>query len=240
MLSNYKKYTKESDYSYTLGVYSTIELLKRKKEQVIGVVFSTDSAANQGRKVAEDLCVRNKIPFEINDSLVSKLSLKDNTYAVGIFRKYTSELSPSANHLVLVNPSDTGNIGTITRTMLGFNFKNMAIIKPAVDIFDPKTIRASQGALFGVNFAYFNTFEEYKEIFNRVMYNFMTNGEISLAKLKPVKPCSLVFGNESSGLPPSFLNHGTSVQIDQTSEIDSLNLSIAAGIALHKMFSENR
>ena len=53
-----------------------------------------------------------------------------------------------ANHVVLVNPGDMGNMGTIIRTMLGFNYSNLAIIKPGVDVFDPRVIRASMGALF--------------------------------------------------------------------------------------------
>ena len=43
--------------------------------------------------------------------------------------------------MVLVNPSDMGNMGTIIRTMLGFNYVNLAIIRPGVDVFDPRVIR---------------------------------------------------------------------------------------------------
>ncbi len=43
---------------------------------------------------------------------------------------------------------------------------------------------------------------------------------------------SLVFGNESSGLPDEFLNYGQSIFIPHSNKIDSLNLSMALGITL--------
>ena len=43
---------------------------------------------------------------------------------------------------------------------------------------------------------------------------------------------SLVFGNESSGLPDEYLNYGQSIFIPHSHHIDSLNLSMALGITL--------
>ena len=47
------------------------------------------------------------------------------------------------------------------------------------------------------------------------------------------KNYSLVFGNESSGLPDEFLNYGQSIFIPHSDKIDSLNLSMALGITLY-------
>ena len=49
-----------------------------------------------------------------------------------------------------------------------------------------------------------------------------------------VKPFSLVFGNEATGLDDSFLSVGTSVIIAHSDRIDSLNLPIAASIAMYE------
>jgi TrmH family RNA methyltransferase len=67
--------------------------------------------------------------------------------------------------------------------MLGFNFKNLAIIKPAVDMFDPLVVRASMGAIFSINFEYFNSIEEYISKFSaHHLYPFMLNGKSSIEK----------------------------------------------------------
>lgn len=50
---------------------------------------------------------------------------------------------PPARHVVLHNPSDVGNVGTILRSALGFGFRDVAIIRPGVDPFDPRVLRAS-------------------------------------------------------------------------------------------------
>ena len=100
----------------------------------------------------EELEKRAKnIPVNINNKLIRYLSPKENCYAIAIFDKYNNNLDDNENHLVLVNPSNGGNLGTIIRSSLGFGIKNIAIIRPGVDMFNPKRIRASMGAIFGVN-----------------------------------------------------------------------------------------
>lgn len=64
---------------------------------------------------------------------------------MAIIRK-VNETILDGNHVVLVNPSNAGNLGTIIRSCIGFGVEDIAIILPAVDLFDPKTIRASMGA----------------------------------------------------------------------------------------------
>ncbi len=61
----------------------------------------------------------------------------------------------------------------------------------------------------------------------------MTNGEMLLHEAVFTSPYTLVFGSESSGLPEFYRKLGTSVTIPQTKAIDSLNLSVAIGIALY-------
>ena len=48
------------------------------------------------------------------------------------------------------------------------------------------------------------------------------------------EPFSLIFGNEATGLPASFASVGTPVRIDHGPDIDSLNLPIAASIAMYE------
>ena len=136
---------------------------------------------------------------------------------------------------MLVNPSNSGNMGTIIRTALGFGLNQIAIIRPAADIFDPKVVRASMGALFSTAFEYFGSFSGYQEANgSREIYPFMLNAETSLHDLRPEGQFSLVFGNEATGLPEEFAGIGTPVIIPHLKGIDSLNLPVAAGIAMYE------
>lgn len=231
----YKPYKKEADLSYTLGVFPTLELILNKKDYVREVILSRDGGENGGVKKLIGLCGKNDIPLNTDDKQIERLSPKENCYAIGIFNKYEQRLSENQNHIVLVNPSNTGNLGTIIRTMTGFGIKNLAIIKPGVDIMDPRVVRSSMGALFHISYQYFDTIRDYLDKCNNDIYTFMLKGAINLQDLELTgKPYSIVFGNESSGLTDDYLNYGSSIIIPHGREIDSLNLSIAVGIACYE------
>lgn len=121
--------------------------------------------------------------------------------------------------------------------MLGFDFQNLVIIKPATDIFNPKVIRASMGGIFQLHFQYFDKFEDYIAKFSHQIYPFMTDAKKELRSTKFQSPFALVFGSEASGLDNDFHHKGQSVFIQQSDQIDSLNLSIAVGIALYQVNS---
>ncbi|MCK9575300.1 MAG: TrmH family RNA methyltransferase [Clostridia bacterium] len=230
-----KTYKKEYDYSYTLGVFLTIELLKFKYEYATMVAIFSKTKDSDGIEIIKELCKEHHIKCEINDKQINNLSPKSNCYAVGFFKKYNCKINNKNKHIVLVNPSDSGNLGTIMRSMAGFTATDLAIIKPAVDIFDPKTIRASMGAIFHINFEYFDTFEKYKKLQpeNRNFYPFMLSASKPLQDLKPQMPYSFIFGNESSGLTDNFKTVGQCVIIPHSTIIDSLNLQTAVAIALY-------
>ncbi|MBR6484690.1 MAG: TrmH family RNA methyltransferase, partial [Clostridiales bacterium] len=63
---------------------------------------------------------------------------------------------------------------------------------------------------------------------------FMLDGSVLLQKTEIKEPCSLIFGNEATGLPKVFSKVGQPVRIEHTDNIDSLNLPIAASIALYE------
>lgn len=228
-----KTYKKEAEYTYALGAFPTIELLKTRPEEVLEVyVHSTFPDVTTIEKLAKPY----GIPVLLQDKVIHKLSDKENCFVVGIVKKYQDRLESNQSHIVLVNPGNMGNMGTIIRTAVGFGIKNLAIISPGVDVFHPKTIRASMGALFRINCQYFSSFEEYEAAYpGHEIFCFMLNATRQLTVNSCPKPdlFSLVFGNEATGLPDSFLQKGTSVIIPQSEEVDSLNITIAAGIGMY-------
>jgi len=61
----------------------------------------------------------------------------------------------------------------------------------------------------------------------------MLDGSTLLQDTKIDGDFSLVFGNEATGLPSEFSGIGHPIRIEHTDNIDSLNLPIAASIALY-------
>jgi TrmH family RNA methyltransferase len=234
LLPKLKRYNKDFKYSYSFGIYPTLGLLKFKKEKVLKVLFKSEVGSNE-KEIEEikGLCEKEGIPFEINDRAIEKIAYKENTYVIGIFNKYEEELSKDGDHIVLVNPRNMGNVGTIIRTMKGFNFNDLALIKPAVDVFDPKVVSSTTGVMFQTRVEYFNSIEEYiGEYGDHNLYTFMLKGKKNIKDVKFNTPFSLIQGNEADGLPEEYFNIGKSVHIPHSKDIESLNLSIATGIGI--------
>lgn len=228
-----KPYKKDFDYSYTLGAFPTFELLKTNPEKVKAVIVHSTFTDKEG---IYSLCGPNNIPVEINDKLINKLSDKENCFVIGVFEKFDCTLDADKPHICLVNPGNMGNLGTIIRSGIGFGYKNLAIIAPGADVYNPKTVRASMGAVFRMNIHYYDSFEQYEKQFpDHEVYCFMLNArrQLMLGEEKHSSKFTLVFGNEATGLPDEFLNKGTSVIIPQSDEVDSLNITIAAGVGMY-------
>jgi TrmH family RNA methyltransferase len=228
-----KKYERDAAQGYSFGVFPTLELLRHQPSAVREVLLNSAGERNSGVTQLREACAAAHIPLTSDDKLIARIAPKENTYAVGVFQKYTTALRARANHIVLVNPTDMGNLGTIIRTMLGFGFADLALIRPAADIFDPRVVRSSMGALFQMRFAYFDSFAAYRASNRGRCYPFMTDGRVPLHEARFEPPYALIFGSESSGLPDSFRSEGVSVSIPHAAAIDSLNLAVALGIALY-------
>ncbi len=234
-----KPYKKHFDYSYTLGAFPTFELLKARSKQVRAVyVHSTFT----DRQALSEICRAEGIPLLEGDRLIARLSEKENCFVVGVFDKYECVLEDARPHVVLVNPGNMGNLGTILRTLVGFGIYDVGIIAPGADVFHPKTVRSSMGALFRLRHRYFESFAQYREQYPRhEVFPFMLDGGRTLEAGTCPKPelFTLVFGNEAAGLDASYHNVGTSVFISQTRDVDSLNLTIAVGIGAY-LFTQGR
>lgn len=234
MTTSIKKYQKDFSYSYCIGVFPTIELLQERPKDVLEVVISSKGVANEGVEKITKTARSLGISVSENNKFVEEISGKQNAYAVAVFRKFESPIDAEKPHLVLTNPSDTGNLGTILRTALAFGVQDIVIIKPAVDHFDPKTVRASMGAIFQMRISSFDSFETYSKKFPRDFFMFTPDGKTDLNEVTFSKSTSLVFGTESAGIPEEVKSLGMTVRIQHSDKVDSLNLPISVGIVLHK------
>ena len=236
------RYKKEDDITYALGATVVMEYLNNRSDLVSGVILHPKFSSEETIEKIRNICSSGKIPLETEEKPFNILSQKENCFVIGIIRKQKAKID-SGNHVVLVNPSNAGNMGTIMRSCAGFGITDIAVIPPAVDHFDPKTVRASMGASARVNIEVFETFDDYRKRFpDNNIYPFMLDGSTLLQDTQIEEPFSLVFGNEATGLPSEYSKIGRPVRIEHTSNIDSLNLPIAASIALYastsKIFSK--
>ena len=230
-----KPYDSDLPYSYAPGVFPSMQLMRVAPERALRLLVS-EKAQGEGVEKLRALCAQRGVREEMADKALKRISGKENCFAAVVFEKWQSALDEGSPHVVLHHPMDEGNLGTIQRTLLGLGFKELAIIRPAADVFEPKVVRAAMGAVFSLRVKQYDSFEMYRAEFPRhALYPFMLDGAALLEDaVKAVqKPYALVFGNEGSGLPPAFAGMGQAVRIPHSDEIDSLNLSIAVGIGAY-------
>ena len=242
-LLNQKKYRDIEDKFLIEGNHLIEEIIKSKYySKNLERVFLSKQYDNE---VILTLLNKENIPFDIIDTKeIDKLSdTKTPQGIVGIVNK-NLKTKPNAASLIIAldEINDPGNLGTIIRTCYWFNVEELVLSKGSVDIFNPKVVRSSQGAVFnlairtGVNLSeYLN--ERSTKDWN--VYLTLINSTQSLAETSFSNEGKyiFVFGNESNGISKEIAVNSSfqSIKIPSYSECESLNVGIAVGIVLNEV-----
>lgn len=235
-------YSRKLPYSYQLGVFPALMLLEARPDCAARLLLHPQGLENEGVVKLRAKCAELGVREEVAERVLRRESKKDNCFAGLVFNKYDCALDPSLSHAVLCQISDNGNAGTAMRSLLGFGIRDVAVVKPCVDVFDPHVLRASMGAFFKLRVKVYDDFDAYRADFpDRALYPFMLDGARPLNEVarQAGAPFSLIFGNEQTGLPPRFAELGQSVFIPQSPEIDSLNLAVAVSIGAYAFTQGN-
>lgn len=230
-------YKAELDYGYAPGVFPAMECLLHRPDCARRVLLHSKAAGTEGARKLTELAEQLHIRVEEADKALARISGKENCFAAAVFSKFSDTLDEAKPHVLLHHPSDCGNVGTILRTALGFGVEDVALVRPCVDVFDPRVVRASMGSLFSLRVHVYEDYSDYAAAYpGRAQYPFMLDGSRSLPDVlaeKVPERWTLIFGNEGSGLPAEFAKIGQPVRIPSNERIDSLNLSIAAAIGIY-------
>lgn len=226
-MAKWKRYKKEMSHSYAFGAFAVFELLESRPASVLEILISPDFT---NKDKLEKICRDRNIPLIEAPAQIDRLSDKDHHYVMAVYRKETEVLKPG-DHILLENPRDMGNLGTIVRTALAMGFYDLALLGQCCDHHHPKVVRASMGAVFKLRIAYFKDLDAYKKSFENSIYAFRLDPTAKeLLQMSFDRPFTLAFGNEGSGLSKDFEKE-KGVFIAQSADVDSLNLAIAVGIA---------
>jgi RNA methyltransferase, TrmH family len=188
--------------------------------------------------------------IEVSKEVYQKLAYRETTEGIIAVAKTKDLLLKnivfnSKNPLILVAeaPEKPGNIGALLRTADAANVDAVIIANPKTDLYNPNIIRSSVGCVFTNTIATGNT----KEIIE-----FLKNNSIKIycAALQAsadyhtqnfTKPTAIVVGTEATGLTNEWLKNATkNIIIPMQGEIDSMNVSVAAGILIFEAVRQRR
>ncbi len=144
-------------------------------------------------------------------------------------------LPERARVVVLDSLQDPGNVGTILRTAAAFGVAVTVALPGTVDLWNAKVVRSAMGALFHRP-ATTTTWEELDRFLastGTALWGTDRSG-VPLEQLAAPPRLALALGNEGGGHSPAArMRIAHSVSISIGSDVDSLNVAVAAGILLH-------
>lgn len=127
---------------------------------------------------------------------------------------------------------DPGNLGTIIRTALAFNFDTVILSNDCVSPFNEKVVAATKGAIFKMPIFY-SSLEEIKSNKTVIVSSLGENSQ-NLNEVDVKKPYVLVLGNEAHGVKPETLALADIIcKIPISDQIESINVAVAGGILMH-------
>lgn len=177
----------------------------------------------------------------LKDDLFDEVSTQENSQ--GIIFLYSKNLNNiddiTSDVVILDDIQDPGNIGTIIRTMIATNFKNLILTKGSGDVYNPKTVRATMGGIFKLNIIYEtpeNIVKFLKEKKYQTIATALHDDSVSYEKIELKEKNAFIFGNEGGGVSNYLIeNSDIKAIIPIYGEIESLNVSVASGVFLYKM-----
>lgn len=192
--------------------------------------------------------------LELTQALMERLSDKsDTSELLGIVRMPKDDLdriqwSEPALVVVLDRPASPGNLGTILRAANALRADGVIVTGHAVDVYDPKTIRASVGTLFCTPVVRVDSSKLLEPWLARqkaerglVVVGTSARATRELGEQDFRRPTVLLFGNETAGLSAHYralCDDTVTIPIHGTAS--SLNVACAASIVLYEVDRQRR
>ena len=223
------KLKKYRDISKTFLIEGDHLINEAIKSGYLDILITTDKDFNFDNKYNVTKDIINKL---------SSLKNSDNKY-IGISR-YIKTKDIEGNVLILDNIQDPGNLGTIIRSAIAFNFNNIIVSNNTVDLYNDKVIRATEGLIYHINYIKGNLKEEIKKL-KELDYKIIGTKLNTTNNIKNYKDSKLaiIIGNEGSGISNNILNLcDLFVTIGMDNKVESLNAAVAASILMSEIYNE--
>lgn len=174
-------YKSELDYAYAPGIFPAMECLLHRADCARRLLLHTKAAGTEGAEKLIALAQRHHVRVEEADKALARVSGKENCFAAVVFTKFQDTLNGDKPHVVLHNPSDCGNVGTILRTALGFGVEDVALIRPWRGPVRSPGGACQHGSMFSLRLRVYDDFARYRADYPaHALYPFMLDGSCSL------------------------------------------------------------
>ena len=238
-----QKKIRESENKFLVEGFHLIEECLNSSYVIETIVLKNGVGLEKHKEIKNKASEINVRIESVPEKLFVKLSETENTQGiVGIVRMPEAKKdnsTPGNEVIALDRINDPGNLGTIIRTAYWFGIDSVLISKNSADIYNSKTLRASQGAVFHMNII---SGLDLKKNLHRLnsngykIYLFDASAQNDLGRTEMSGKNIFVFGNEAEGISP-VISEGPyeRLKINGFSGCESLNVAVSAGILMYHL-----
>ena len=174
--------------------------------------------------------------YEVTSKVMDKIKSVNTSKILGIATKKENLEYIGKRYLMLDKVSDPGNLGTIIRSASAFDIDTIILSEDCCDVYNEKTIRATEGAIFKVNIIT----EDLEEAINNLkklninMYRTDVNTGKDITEISKDNFC-IIMGNESNGVSEKVKKQVEECVHIKTNNVESLNVAVATSIILYEL-----
>lgn len=236
-----------SEFEFVYGINPAFEIMKAKRRQIIRIFLSESAKGNPRIVKIAELCNKRQIPMEWQEKgrLISMCESRDNQGVVVCCSPYpyvpSKEMGQPPRILLMDNLEDPQNVGAILRSAEIFGFSEVFLPLKGTPGIYPSVVKASAGASEHLRIARDRNANQYLKLAKQLGYKIAAldgAGKVELDELAGNAPekLMLVIGGEDKGVGQFILNEADYVvKLPQIGYINSLNASVAAGVAMYAL-----
>ena len=225
------------------GIRSVEELVESSLHLEGALVSPLLSESDRGQRLLEQLKAKGVEVLDVSDKdFATAADTESPQGVIAIARVPQSSIADALEGgktriLVLDGVQDPGNAGTILRTASALGAAATLALPGTVDLWNPKVVRSSMGALFSHPVAAV-TAEELATILRRESIELWAteSGGEPLDASRPPDRLAIAVGNEGAGLSSTVRGLATRiVGLPLSAGVESLNVAVATGIILYEL-----
>ena len=172
---------------------------------------------------------------QVSIPVMNKIANTDTTVTEIGLCKMIEKNELSDKILILDGVQDPDNLGALMRSSKAFGFDTIILGEGTVDIYNDKAIRASQGAIFKLNFIKAKLIDFIPTLKDYNIYGTNVVNGIDLKDVVASNKIGIVLGNEGNGISDevnNLLDKNIYIPMNNT---ESLNVSVAGGIIMYSL-----
>ena len=183
----------------------------------------------------EDKRFDNVEQIIVTEQILNKLSTnKTSQNMIGVCKyKVPSEIKVNNKLLYLDGVQDPGNVGTLIRTALAFNYDGVILSEDSASLYNDKVISSTKGAIFKMNIYQGVSLNKLKDDGFDIISTSLEKA-VNYKEYTKKENFVLVLGNEGQGVKKENLLLSDVIVKIPMDNIDSLNVAIAGGILMNE------